>query len=118
MKKMLLCLTFILTCATAALAVPPVDPVLSWIAPTTYEDGAALTPAGYKIYCGTSTGVYTITQDVGNMAEVKTSDFLPTNATYFCAATVYDSLGVESAYSNEVSFPLAKRPARVILRVK
>lgn len=74
---------------------------LSWTAPTQNEDGSPLTDlAGYKIYWGTTPGVYpnSVTIDnpgltthvVGNLAA----------GTYEFVATAINSDGVESVYSN------------------
>lgn len=106
MKKLLIAFFVILLPAVGYAAIPK-DATLSWIAPTTNTDGSIVTDlAGFKVYCGKSTGYYTITQDVGNVLEYKVSDTLPADGIYFCVATAYDSSGNESAYSNEVSFPL------------
>lgn len=57
--------------------------------------------AGYKIYYGTATRTYTSVVDVKNVTTYKLSG-LTCNPCYF-AATAYDSSGLESDYSNEVS---------------
>jgi hypothetical protein len=71
---------------------------------------------GYRIYYGPSSGFYTHSIDVGTGAfdgtEVSyTVTGLPDGLYYF-VATAYDSRGIESAYSNEVSapFPYIKPP--------
>jgi hypothetical protein len=73
---------------------------LSWAAPTTNTDGTPLTNlAGYKIYYGTSSGNYTLSQDIGNITSY-TINNLP-SGTYYFAVTSYDSSGMQSVYSNE-----------------
>ncbi|MBX3330292.1 MAG: fibronectin type III domain-containing protein [Nitrospira sp.] len=60
-----------------------------------------LTLAGYKVYVGTTSGLYTRTIDVGNITSYIV-DSLPTATTYYFAVTAYNSAG-ESLPSNEVS---------------
>jgi PKD repeat protein len=75
---------------------------LSWDAPITYEDGTPLTDlAGYKIYYGTSSGLYS---DFINVSNVTTYDItnLINGSTYYFAVTAYDISGSESTYSEEV----------------
>ena len=72
--------------ATATLAWNPVtDPTLD----------------GYKIYVGTTSGLYTRTITVGNLTSY-TVDSLTTRTTYYFSVTAYNSAG-ESSPSNEVS---------------
>lgn len=86
---------------------PPPDPVLgavtlSWTAPTQNEDGTTLTDlAGYKLYWGTASGVYTSEVDIADPAVTTyvVEDLSPN--TYHFAATAYNAAGVESAYSGE-----------------
>ena len=56
---------------------------------------------GYNIYYGTSSGVYTISIDVGDFTSYTVTD-LPDGTHYF-AVTYYDKFFNESWYSNEVS---------------
>ena len=56
--------------------------------------------AGYKIYYGVTSGLYTNTIDVGNVTNVTISGLAP-YTTYFFAAKSYDSYGVLSDFSNE-----------------
>jgi hypothetical protein len=58
--------------------------------------------AGYKIYYGTASRVYTNSLDVGNDTNVLISGLVE-GTTYFFAATTYDSVGDESDFSTEVS---------------
>jgi hypothetical protein len=59
------------------------------------EFGATI--GGYKLYQGNQSGVYTYTNDVGN---VTNCPFNPANGIY-AAVTCYDDTGLESDYSNE-----------------
>ena len=75
---------------------------LSWDTPTNNTDGTELTDlAGYKVYYGTSSGVYDNVIDVADVTTYTLTDISP--ATYYFAVTAYDELGNESDYSNEVS---------------
>jgi hypothetical protein len=76
---------------------------LNWDAPTTNSDNTPLTDlTGFKIYQGTSTGVYDAGTDVGMRLCTVISN-LTSGITYYFVATAYDSFGNESNYSNEVS---------------
>ncbi len=58
---------------------------------------------GYKIYYGTSSHDYTNVVDVGNVTNATISG-LADATTYYFAATTYDGVGDESAFSNEATF--------------
>ena len=63
---------------------------LTWVAPTTNADGTPLTDlAGYKIYYGTSSGVYSVIIDVGNITTYKIDNLSP--GTYYFSVTAYDN---------------------------
>jgi hypothetical protein len=75
---------------------------LAWSAPTTNTDGTPLTDlAGYKVYYGTSSGNYTSSLDIGNVATYTVNNLSP--GTYFFSVTAYDTSRIESSFSNEVS---------------
>ena len=59
--------------------------------------------AGYKVYYGTASGNYAYYVDVGNTTSYALSG-LSTGATYYIAATAYDSSGNQSTDSNEVNY--------------
>ncbi len=59
--------------------------------------------AGYKVYYGNSSGIYSSNVDVGNQTSYTITNLVNGN-TYFIAATAYDINGNESSYSNEVSY--------------
>ena len=74
---------------------------LNWFPVTTYDDGTPLTTlAGYNIYYGTSSGVYTNEINVGNVTTYTFTNLAP--GTYYFATTAYDTSGIDSVYSNEV----------------
>ena len=59
--------------------------------------------AGYNLHYGTERGVYTVLHDVGKTNEAVLSELTP-GQTYYCAVTAYDTLGVESDFSDELVF--------------
>jgi hypothetical protein len=58
--------------------------------------------AGYRIYYGVSSREYTNRVEVGNVTTTTVSN-LPSGATYYFAATAYNTAGLESDFSNEAS---------------
>ena len=58
--------------------------------------------AGYQVYYGTSSGIYTDSIDVNNSTTYTISD-LEGSQTYYFAVTAYNTSGDESGFSNEVS---------------
>jgi hypothetical protein len=84
-------------------SVPNGSATLTWDAPSTNTDVSPITDiAGYKLYYGTQSGSYPHYVDVGNVTTYKL-DNLTVGTTYFFAATVYNTSGVESGFSNEVA---------------
>lgn len=77
---------------------------LSWGAPQTNADGSALTSlAGYRIYYGTASGVYSQTVTVSDPSVTAyTIQNLPA-ATYYFVLRAFDKSNAESAPSAEVS---------------
>jgi hypothetical protein len=65
--------------------------------------------AGYRLHSGTTSGVYSQTIELGNATSTLVSN-LVTGKTYFFVVTAYNTMGVESAPSNEVSY-LAPSPS-------
>jgi len=84
-----------------ALALPAQIPTssvsLSW-APS-LSDGVA----GYNLYYGGASRIYTNSVDAGT-ATIATIAGLKIGATYYFAVTAYNSLGIESSYSNEAIY--------------
>lgn len=73
---------------------------LSWDATTTNSDGSPLSDlAGYKVYYGNSSGSYTNSVDVGNIAGASVSSLA--SGSWCFAVTAYDTSGNESDYSGE-----------------
>jgi len=69
---------------------------LSW-APNTDSD-----LAGYKVYMGTTSGLYGTPVDVGNVTTY-TAGNLTAGTTYYFSVTAYDQSRNESIHSGEVS---------------
>ena len=75
---------------------------LAWNAPTTYVDGTPITGlVGFKVYYGIASRVYTHIIDVRNVPSCSINALFP--GTYYFAITAYDSFGIESTYSTELS---------------
>jgi len=67
--------------------------------------------AGYHLHYGTASGVYNQTTDVGNTTTATVPNLTP-GLTYFFVVTAFNTAGLESLPSNEVSFTAAlDRPA-------
>jgi hypothetical protein len=85
---------------------------MSWTAPTTYTDGSVIIGlAGYKIYYGTASGNYTgsinvVGKNSTSMPAATLVSAVPAPGTYYIAVTAYDSSGIESDYSNEITVNL------------
>jgi hypothetical protein len=98
--------------ATASLATFGVNVVataagsatLSWTPPTQNTDGSPLSNlAGYKIYWGTSQGVYPNSVTINNPGLTTYMVEQLTPATWFFTTTSVTAQGVESAFSNVAS---------------
>ncbi len=86
---------------------------LGFTAPSVNTNGTPLTDlAGFKVYFGTATGVYSLPKDIvmdsvtttGGPGTVLLSSLnLVDGTTYFIAMTAYDKAGLESPFSNEIS---------------
>jgi hypothetical protein len=79
---------------------PPIPPV-NGVATVTWTANSEADLAGYKLYVGTTSGVYTRTIDAGNATAYAIT--LPKGVTYFFSVTAYDRSGNESARSGEFS---------------
>jgi hypothetical protein len=58
---------------------------------------------GYRVYYGPASGIYTNAIDVGNIT-TNTVPGLTGGVTCFFAVTAYNALGLESDFSNEISY--------------
>lgn len=76
---------------------------VSWQPLTTNADGTPLTDlAGFRVYEGTSPGIYTRFTEVDAKGASGSTINLP-EGKFYVAVTAYDIFGNESAFSNEVS---------------
>jgi hypothetical protein len=70
-------------------------------------DAATSNPAtntvGYRLHVGVASGVYTKTTTLGNTTSATVSNLI-SGLTYYCVVTAYNSAGVESPRSKEVSY--------------
>ena len=85
---------------------------LVWDPSVTYEDGTALSDLqGYRLYSGTTNGIYTGYIDVSNATSVTISTLQPGCRNYFTVTAVSRS-GIESFFSAEVSLDV---PAGILV---
>jgi hypothetical protein len=91
--------------SSGSAAAPPTGTItLSWTAPQTRADGTPLTDlAGYRIYYGTSSGLYTQSVTV-NSASATTYTLANLAAgTYYLTMKSFDTSNIESAGTAEAS---------------
>jgi hypothetical protein len=69
--------------------------------------------AGYKLYQGGATRVYTNSINAGNATQTRVSGLI-VGKTYYFAATAYNSSGVESDYSSEITYTVPASGTPVI----
>ena len=79
-----------------------VSPSSTSTAALTWSPSTSTNVAGYKLYMGTSSGGYGSSVTVGNVTSYTMSN-LGVGSTYYFAVTSFDSSGLESGFSNEVS---------------
>ncbi len=85
---------------------------IAWDPPTSNTDGSALTDlAGYRLYHGTASGVYTENSAVANGSTLTLSNLL-SGGTHYFAVTALNSAGAEGAYSDELALRI---PPGIIL---
>ena len=87
---------------------------LAWDAPVQTNGSPVPNLAGYKLYYGSQSGQYPTMIQVG-LKTTYTVTNLSAGQTYYFAAKAYDTQGLESAFSNEVSVTLPKTPPVVTL---
>lgn len=89
---------------------PPGSVGLAW------DPSPSAEVVGYNIYYGVGSGVYTNVVKLGNVTNATVSG-LVRGVTYFFAATAVARDGLESEFSNEVSYTAPRPPAPPVLRV-
>lgn len=83
-----------------------VNATLAWTA----SPGAV---SGYRVYSGVASRTYTNVVDVGN-ATTATLGGLTLGVEYFFAVTSYDSTGMESDFSSEISYVAGAPPSTTV----
>ena len=78
------------------------NPPSGTTATLTWQPSTSTNVAGYNVYVGTASGVYSSTIPVGS-ATTYTVPNLGIGSTYYFAVTAHNASGVESSYSSEVS---------------
>ena len=68
----------------------------------TWSPDTSTNLAGYKVYVGTSSRVYSSAVNVGNVTTYAVTN-LGIGTTYYFAVSAFNSSGIESGFSNEVS---------------
>jgi hypothetical protein len=74
------------------------------------------TVVGYNIYYGGASGIYTNEFSAGSATNATISGLI-SGQTYYFAATAYNSLGLESGFSSEMSYVVPTTLSGVQLRV-
>lgn len=91
----------------------PPDPsiVLDW------DPSISADVAGYNVYYGTESGIYSDTINLANVTAADIYDLTP-GTTYYFAISSSDSAGNESALSEEISFTYTPPPPPVTLQAQ
>lgn len=80
-----------------------------------WNPSLAANVTGYNIYYGGASGAYTNIINVGNVTNATISG-LTAGATYYFAATAYDSLADQSGFSNDASQVMPATPLGLQIR--
>ena len=91
------------TTGIAALALSAVQAASALSVNLAWDPNPAPDIAGYRLYYGTASQTYTQQFDIGNSTAANVSGFLE-GTVYFFATTSYNTLGIESMFSNEVAY--------------
>ncbi len=116
MRSLLITIFLLPLFSHIVLAATTADAHLTWAAPITTDSGAPLTGlAGYRIYYGHTSQVYTDIIDTKSLATSYTITGLSNGQWYF-AVTAYDVAGRESRKSMEVTktIPAVRSPSLML----
>jgi len=75
----------------------------------TWNSNTGSNIAGYNVYYGAASGIYTNVINVSNVTNATISGLLA-GVTYYFAVTAYNNLAQESVYSGEVSYSVEALP--------
>ncbi len=88
--------------APATTPPPPPPPPTSVSAVVAWDPNTESDLMGYKLYVGTSSGVYGAAIDVGNFTDYEVRNLEP-GRTYYFSVTAYDLSGNESSFADEIT---------------
>jgi len=74
------------------------------------------TVTGYRIYFGPSSGVYTNSIAFGRVTN-ETVRNLTIGSTYYFAAVAFNGVGLESPFSNEVSYKVSSSKKQIKIKI-
>lgn len=74
----------------------------------TWDANTEANLAGYKVYFGTASRTYSVPITIGKQTTYTVTGLTP--GTYFFGVTAYNTSGLESGFSNEVSTSIAAAP--------
>lgn len=75
-----------------------------------------ITVTGYRVHYGVASGQYTNSIETGNTTSVTIPGLMP-GVLYYFAVTAYNSSGVQSPFSNEISYQPSAPPAGAQLAI-
>ena len=81
-----------------------------------WDRSASAEVAGYRVYYGAASGIYTNSVMVGNVSTNTVSGLAPGTA-YFFVVTAYDAAGLESLFSNETTYTVPTSAPTVQIRL-
>ena len=105
MNRTLPLIALLLGALTSTLNAQTLDVSLAW------DPNPETDIAGYRLYYGTEPGVYSAPVDVGNVVTGVVPGLSPGTLYYF-AATAYNTSGLESDFSDEISYTTPFIPGR------
>ncbi len=81
-----------------------------------WDRSASAEVTGYRVYYGAASGIYTNSTVVGNVSTNSVSGLAP-GAAYFFAITAYNAAGLESPFSNEITYTVPTGAPTVQIRL-
>ncbi|GEM_PF-1851240 len=81
----------------------------------TWDPNPEFNLTGYRVHYGPDSRTYLETLDAGTRSSTQLTSLTP-GETYYCVITAVNTLGLESDYSNEISFSIPPRPASPLLQ--